>query len=153
MGLFSQEAETALTLNPHSPNYIGTLGYLYVYAGEFERGVALVEEAIRLNPYHPKWFHHALCAARFAQGDYEGAYRIVSKAGFQVGFWDPVIRAAALGHLGRLEEAAACARELLELVPDFEERAHIIVGRGTRSDSVVEKVIDGLRKAGLRIDG
>jgi adenylate cyclase len=153
MDLFSQEAETALTLNPHSPNYIGTLGYLYVYAGEFERGVALVEEAIRLNPCHPKWFHHALCAAHFARGDYEDAYRIVSKAGFQVGFWDAIIRTAALGHLGRLAEAAACARELLELVPDFERRARIIVRRGTSSDAVVEKAIDGLRKAGLRIDG
>ncbi|MCG6927608.1 MAG: hypothetical protein LJF30_20165, partial [Acidobacteria bacterium] len=153
MASFSREAEAALALNPYAPDSIGTLGYLYVYAGEFERGVALVEEAIRLNPCHPKWFHHALCAAQFARDRYEDAYRMVSRAGFQVGFWDSVIRTAALGHLGRLDEAAASARELLELVPDFEKRAHLIVGRGTRSDAVVERTIDGLRMAGLRIDG
>jgi adenylate cyclase len=153
LALFHAEADAALALNPHSPNFAGTIGYLLVTAGEFERGAALVEQAIRLNPCHPKWFHHALCAVHIARGDYEEAYRVVSKAGFQVGFWDPIIRTATLGHLGRVDAAEACARELLELVPDFEQRAHSILRRGTKSDAVAEAAIAGLRKAGLQIDG
>ena len=153
LDLFAHEADTALALNPHAPNYVGTVGYLYVFAGEFERGAALVEQAIRLNPSHPKWFHHALCAAYFARGDYEEAYRTVSKAGFQVGFWDPIIRTAALGQLGRVPEAQECAQALLQLMPDFERRARSILRRGTTSEAIVEKFVDGLRKAGLRIDG
>jgi len=153
MDLFFQEAEAALALNPHSPNYVGTIGYMFVNAGEFERGAGLLHRAMERNPYHPKWFHHALCAVHFARGEYEHAYLEVEQGGFQVGFWDSAIRAAALGKLGRVAEAGASATQLLAMVPDFERRAGEITRRSTKSTALIEDFLDGLRKAGLRIDG
>ena len=150
---FRNEIEMALALNPHSPNYVGTIGYLLVNAGEFERGAALVERAIAWNPCHPKWFHHALYAYHFQRGDYAAAYSEAMKVGFQVGFWDPAIKAAALGKLGRLAEAAEAAGELLAVVPDFEQRARSIAGRTMTSGPLVDDFLDGLRRAGLQIDG
>lgn len=150
---FRREAETALALNPHSPNYVGTIGYLLVNAGDFDRGAALVRQAIAWNPCHPKWFHHALCAYHFRHGDYEQAYKEVLEVGFQVGFWDSAIKAAVLGKLGRASDAAAAAKELLAVIPDFERRAREIAGRTMKAPDLVDDFLDGLRKAGLRIDG
>ena len=150
---FRREAETALALNPHSPNYVGTIGYLLVNAGDFDRGAELVRQAIAWNPCHPKWFHHALCAYHFQRGDYELAYKEALEVGFQVGFWDSAIRAAVLGKLGRTAEAASAAKELLAAVPDFEPRARTIAGRTMQSQPLVDDFLDGLRRAGLRLDG
>ncbi len=153
LDLFHREADAALALNPHSPNYVGTVGYLLVNAGEFERGAALLEQAIAWNPCHPKWFHHALCAFHFQRGDYENAYKEALEVGFQVGFWDAAIKAAVLAKLGRVLEAKQPASELLGLVPDFERRARAIASRSLRSPALVEDFLDGLRRAGLHIDG
>jgi len=153
LDLCHREADTALALNPHSPNYVGTVGYLLVNAGEFERGAALLEQAIAWNPCHPKWFHHALCAFHFQRGDYESAYQEALEVGFQVGFWDPAIKAAVLGKLGRVLEARESASELLGLVPDFERRGRAIASRSMKSPALVEDFLDGLRRAGLHIDG
>lgn len=143
----------ALALNRHSPNYVGTIGYLLVGAGEFECGEALVRQAIAWNPCHPKWFHHALCAFHYQRGDYERAWAEAAQVGFQVGFWDSAIKAAVLGKLGRISEAEAAGGELLAKIPDFDRRARDIASRTMKSADLVDDFLDGLRKAGLRIDG
>jgi len=151
--LFRGEAETALAMNPNSPNFGGTLGYLHAMAGEFDRGCDLLTHAIAVNPHHPKWFHHALYACHFARRDYESAYREVLHAGHPPGFWDPTLRAAALAKLGRLDEARAAGRELLEVKPDAERRLRTILSHSYRHPEVVGDFIDALRAAGLHIEG
>jgi len=153
LALFHAEADVALALNPHSPNFAGTIGYLLVTAGAFERGAALLQQAMAQNPCHPKWFHHALYAVHFVRGEYDEAYNEAMKVAVDMGFWAPAVRAAVLGELGRLEDAAACTTELLRLVPDFEERAHAIVRRTIKWEPLAEAFVDGLKKAGLQIDG
>jgi tetratricopeptide (TPR) repeat protein len=152
MAQFWSEAEAALALNPSSPNYAGTIGYLRACAGDFEGSRPLLETSIALNPCHPKWFHHGLFLVHFARGEYEEAYREALQIGFTVGFWDPTLRTAALGKLGREEEAQAGAREILEMKPDFETRIRELMSYATKTADVVEDFLDGLRRAGLQID-
>ncbi len=146
------EADAALALNPHSPNYSGTIGYVLTLYGEFERGRALLEEAIALNPCHPRWFHHGLFVYHLKRGEYEMAYKEAVEVGFLIGWWDPAMRMAILGKLGRTSEASASARQLLELKPDFERRIRELLPRTVKSADVREDFLDGLRKAGMRID-
>ena len=54
--LFTTEAEAALALNPNSPNYAGTVGYLLAVAGDLERGEALLRRAFDSAPAQPGWF-------------------------------------------------------------------------------------------------
>jgi hypothetical protein len=42
--------------------------------------------------------------------------------------------------------------ELLALVPDFESRARDLTSRPILSDSIVDALLDGLRKAGLGLE-
>lgn len=152
MGRFRDEAEVALALNPSSPNFSGTIGYLLAAAGDYERGAALLRQAIAQNPCHPRWFHHGLFLVHFERGEYDEALREADQVGHQVAFWDPALRAAALGKLGRAGEAEASIRELRRLKPDFERRVRELLPRSVASAEVREEFLDGLRKAGLRIE-
>jgi adenylate cyclase len=149
---FAEEAAVALALNPNSPNFAGTIGYLYACAGDCDRGRELLESSIALNPSHPKWFYHGLYACHFARREYEDAYRDAQKVGFNVGFWDPALRAAALGKLGRFDEARAAGAELRQQKPDFESRVRELLSYTLKRSEVVEDFLDGLRYAGLKID-
>ena len=106
-----------------------------------------------LNPCHPKWFYHGTFIYHFQRGDYQAAYKEAEKVGFQVGYWDSAIRAAVLGKLGRAAEAEAAAREVLALKPDFEHRIAELLPRTIKPADVREDILDGLQRAGLRIDG
>ena len=74
------------------------------------------------------------------------------KPAFGIHFWGPLLRAAVLGQLGRAPEAERAVSELLALVPDFESRARDLTSRPILSDSIVDALLDGLRKAGLGLE-
>lgn len=148
---FIREMEATLELNPGSPFYVGSTGYLLTLAGDCERGRLLLERAVALNPCHPRWFIHGLCVYHYLKGDYERAYQETLKAAFGIAFWGPLLRAAVLGQLGRTAEATAATSELLVLVPDFEARARDLTHRPILSDEIVDALLDGLRKAGLQL--
>jgi len=152
MAPFWSEANAALSLNPNSPSFSGSIGFLLVGAGDFERGRRLLERSIALDPRHPKWFHHALYFVRFARGEYEEAYREALQIGFSVGFWDSTLRTAALAKLGREDEAWAAAGEIREKKPDFEARIRDLLSYTCKPADVLEDFLAGLRQAGLRID-
>jgi len=147
---FLRELEATLELNPGSPFWVGAAGYLLILADGGERGRPLLDKAIAMNPCHPRWFNHGLCVDYYQRGDYERAYQETLKAAFAIHFWDPLLRAAVLGQLGRAAEAASAASEILELVPDFESRAQDLTSRPIMSEALVDALLDGLRKAGLR---
>ncbi len=89
----------------------------------------LLRRATALNPCHPLWFHHGLFIVHFRRGEYHEAYEEAEKVGHEVAFWDPVLRATALGKLGRAGEAEASIRELRRIKPDFERRAREFLRR------------------------
>ncbi|MCL7938622.1 MAG: hypothetical protein M8844_10700 [marine benthic group bacterium] len=146
------EAEVALGLNPNSPNYVGTIGYILVFGGEFDRGEQLLRQAQARNPCHPRWFHHALFHVHFGRGEYEQALYEAEVVGHPIAYYDPVLKAAALGMLGRSAEAADTVELILQLKPDIESRAHELLVRTATPMVVRDTLIEGLRSAGLRID-
>jgi TolB-like protein len=143
------EADVALRLNPNSPYFTGTIGYVVMMAGDFDHGRRLVENAIALNPCHPRWFHHALWLDDYRQERYESSYRAAVTAGPSLGFWHPVVCAAPLGKLQRRPQARAYIAELRRLKPDFEQRSRELIARVIKIEGFTEQLIDGLRKAGL----
>jgi adenylate cyclase len=66
-------------------------------------------------------------------------------------FWDPLLRAAALGELGRTREAEAALAELLALRPDFPSKAAWLIGCYVKFEYLSDAILDGLQKAGLQI--
>jgi adenylate cyclase len=64
-------------------------------------------------------------------------------------FWDPLLRAAALGQLGREREAAQAVAELLRLKPDFPAQGPFLIGCYVKFTDLADAILDGLRLAGL----
>jgi TolB-like protein len=56
LAAFRNSAERAVALNPMDGFTTAYVGFLIAYAGDWERGCALVEKARGLNPHHPGWY-------------------------------------------------------------------------------------------------
>ena len=145
------EAETALALNPNAPGLIGFLGWLLARYGEWERGLAILEHGKKLNPHYPGWFHMAPYLHLYLQERYEAAYQEALAFKMPQFFWDPLLRAAALGRLGREKEGAQALAELLHLRPDFPAAGAFLISCYVKFDYLVAGLLEGLRLAGLKI--
>jgi len=148
-GLFLKQAAQTLALNPNSPYFVGVTGWHTMLLGEWERGLALMKRGMKLNPYHPSWFHLAIFMNYYQREEYENALAEALKFNCPELFWDPVMRAAAHVQLGREEDARTAAGELLKLVPDFATQGRLLIGRYVKVRDLADKVVEALRKAGL----
>jgi adenylate cyclase len=149
--LFLLEAEKAMALNPNSPFYIGYLGWLLAVYGEWDRGLAILAKGMELNPHYPGWFRMAPYFNFYRQDRYLEALQEAQQFQMPQLFWDPLLRATALGRLGRAREAAQAVAELLRLKPDFPANGPFLIGCYVKSKGLADALLDGLRQAGLKI--
>jgi adenylate cyclase len=151
LNLFYEAAERAIALNPNNAFILADLGLWMVYSGRFERGKALVEKAMVLNPLHADWIHFALFLDHYRKGEYREALGVQLKMnvpnnqGIQAGL------AAVYGQLGDTEKAKAALDHILQLWPEFAKDPRAWFVRRRFSVKLLESLMDGLRKAGLEV--
>jgi adenylate cyclase len=127
----------------------GTLAYL----GRGAEAVARAEQALRLSPLDQAiyLFDTRLALAHYANGDLEAAVQFSLRARHENPNFSANLRflAAALGALGRREQAEAVVTDLLRLEPGFRLSAY---ARGLQpfTDPVLrERFLSDLRAAGV----
>ena len=62
-----------------------------------------------------------------------------------------MLKAAVLGQLNRIDEAAKDIVHLKQLKPNFEAEASFLISRYVKEEDLVAHVIDGLRKSGMAL--
>lgn len=145
----------ALTLDRNLAPAHAMIGLAKYRIGRSEETEAHIEEALRLSPRDPfvaAWLSIAGDAKLFL-GDDEGAV-VQLRGALSLNRNNPYtnfLLAAALAHLGRLEEARAAVQAGLALNPEFNMRRY---RAGAASDNPTflaqrERVVEGLRKAGV----
>jgi non-specific serine/threonine protein kinase len=144
------EADRAIELNPLDGGSNASMGSNIAFAGDWERGSALIERAMALNPHHPIWYRGVLSLKEYSKGNYREAVDEAVKANAPYLFWLQVILAAAYGQLGEQAGAAAAIRAITEQVPGFAANARAIGGTWLQTDDL-EHLLRGLEKAGMRI--
>lgn len=147
------QCEVALQLNPYLGAAHCGMADALTFMERMDESIPRFEASIRLSPQDPlRWAFYAYRSlAHLFRRDYELAVEWANNA-LQVPnceHWANAHLAAALGHLGRSDEAAAAAAELLRRNPQFSieyarNRLFYI-----RSSDQVAHYIDGLRKAGV----
>jgi TolB-like protein/Tfp pilus assembly protein PilF len=147
---FRIAAERAIELNPLNGPTIASLGGMIAYAGEWDRGCALVERAAQFHKRHPGWYWFPLFYNSYRLGQYGDALSITLKINLPLFFSTHVVTAAACGQLGNREGAEKALKELLSLKPDFATTARENLGKWIDPE-LAEHVIEGLCKAGLQI--
>ena len=138
-----------LELNPNDAIMAGLAGFWLALAGDDERGLAHLEHASTLIPFHPGWFHIPYCLRHFVRREYEQAYTRAQGIAMPGLFWDPLLRSATLSRLNGPDKAQAALRELLQLKPGFPERAHHYLGTLVITDDLREQLLHSLHDAGL----
>jgi len=149
--MFLKHVELTIALNPNSPYIIGVAGWHMTLFGEWKRGLALLQKGMGLNPFYPSWFHLATYMNEYRLGSFENAFAEAIKFNFPTLYLDPMMRAAALGQMGKLNEAEGALNELLKLVPNFLSQGRNLVGRYVKVNALVNAIMAGLKKAGLRV--
>ncbi len=149
--LFLEEAERALEINPDNANYVASLALHITLVGEQVRGMELMRRAMELNPHHASWYHFVPYLVAYLEGDYEQALGLAHKFNTPKLFWDPMIRAIALGCLDRQRAARRAVDELLALEPDFRKRGRDLIHRLMFQEKTTEALVSGLSRAGLEL--
>jgi TolB-like protein len=147
---FRAAAERAIAVNPLEGYTLGYLGMLIAYSGDWERGCALADRAMQLNPNHPGWYWFPRVFNAYRQRDYQGAREMVHKVNLP-GFWrTQLMLAAANGQLGERIAAGNAVRELLKIRPNFPVIARDEL-KNWYDDALTEHLLEGLSKAGLEV--
>jgi adenylate cyclase len=146
------EVERALELNPNSADAYSVLGAILTFSGSPKEGTAALEKSIRLDPHDPRSATrlYQIAMGLYYSGEYEAAVNAALRVirAFPTHPPPPRLLAAALGQLGRTEEAKQALRKAIELAPGAfapgrkrmpwvrpEDHAHML---------------EGLRKAGWK---
>ncbi|MGW8325514.1 MAG: tetratricopeptide repeat protein [Desulfobacterales bacterium] len=148
--LFLKSVEETIALNPNSPYIIGVAGWHMALYGEWERGLDLLKKGIKLNPYYPSWFHLVTFMDYYRRGENENAFAEALKFNYPELFWDPLMRAVALSQMGRKSEAKTAVSQLLKLEPDFATQGRYLISRYVKIDTLIDEIVKGLQKAGLK---
>jgi len=140
------------TIKVH-PNYVdgyATLAFISSYSGDFEIGLAALDQAIRISPQGTGIYLAVKGRILFLMKRYDEALPLFEEAlernpGFDRGH---LHLAATYAQLGQIEDAEWSVEEALAIHPDItlaKERRESIYLR----ESDLEHYVDALRKAGL----
>lgn len=144
------EVERAITLDPNFAEGYARLGEILNLAGRPEEGVKLLEKAMRLDPHYPSTYLFFLGYGYYAMGRFEDAITTLQRSlARNPDHFSPHRTLAVIySELGRTEEARAEVAEMLRISPNAS-----LSGQKKRmpfrDQLVLEKYMDGLRKAGL----
>ncbi len=148
MAEFATSADRALTLNPNDPTILADLGTKLALTGQWGRGLGLLRTAIERNPVHPGWYHLAFALKAYRERDYETALARALKVDMPEFYISHFVLAIVYGQLERGDEARSAAARLLELYPEFPDRAMEDI-LGPLEPDLVEMILEGLVKAGI----
>ena len=140
-------AERIAEINPNAAFMSGVAGFWLCLAGDYERGISFFERAVELNPLYPSWLHAAPYFYYLHINNPEKALHHANEFGLPDFFWGPIMRAAALGLLGRTKEASAAYERVVSLKPDFSGREKDYVRVFVLDEKLVDLMLVGLRTA------
>jgi hypothetical protein len=148
---FRSAADRALALNPRNANTSAFLGTLLAFAGDWDRGLTIVKRAMTLNPQHPGWYHFAWFYDQYRQGNDAEASAHLKRVNMPEFLWTHLTMAAVSGQLGRQADARAALAALRKLTPGPLDAARVRKDfeHWQRDEGLIDRLMDGLRKAGL----
>jgi len=115
---FRAEASRSLELNSSEGTTLGLIGMYLAWAGEWERGMEMMNKAKLLNPNFPDYYHLAFGVEHYVHERYSDALHELSKA--QIPEFPPmqIFLAATYAKLDKAANAQQHVRLLTQLMQD-----------------------------------
>jgi len=130
---------------------LGMLGFYLSLNGEWERGKEILDRIMKIKISFPVYYYGATALYYYHKNEYENCLKELKKYISPTLFWAPMQRIAVYGQLNRLDEAKEDFEMLKQLKPDFEEKAEYLLSRFIKEDDLVDHMLEGLRKAGMKV--
>ncbi|WP_342237895.1 tetratricopeptide repeat protein [Inquilinus sp. OTU3971] len=144
-------ARAGLARNPNNAELLADLGGRLCLRGQFADGLPLLTEAFARNPGQPSIYRLGFFLAHYMAGRDEDALTEALKIDQRDNRFTHVAHAIAYARLGRNDEAAAEIDLLLQLSPDYGDRAVTDLQARNVAPEIIRAIVDGLRKAGLNV--
>jgi TolB-like protein/cytochrome c-type biogenesis protein CcmH/NrfG len=139
-----------LSLKPTNPEVLGQVGWRTALAKDWDEGIALIRRAIDRSVKAPWGYHLFIAFDHYRRGDYEAALAeadpIAATGMVQIAF----LLAAVHGQLGHQYDARHSLDRARALDATAVEQPRAWLRRHNMPEDLVEHLIDGLTKAGLR---
>jgi adenylate cyclase len=145
------EGERAITLGPNYADGYTWLGVIFNFAGRAEEALEAVEKALRLNPHDPFFYLFTLGFTYRMMGRHEEAIATLRRVLIRNPDHLPTHLhvLVAYSESGQKAESQVEAAEILRLSPQFSlERVRQRLP--FKNPAELERILDGLRKAGLK---
>jgi adenylate cyclase len=155
--LFKKQHEEALAaarrwveIEPNSADGYANLAGILQFAGEPEQVIALIEKAMRLNPFYPFYYTLYMGQAYLSMRRYEEAIEVIKRSVVRnpESMHGHLYLAACYGHLGKDAPAREELAEVRRIHLDF-STTWVQTFMPYKRVSDLDMLVDGLRKAGL----
>ncbi|KAF2343014.1 tetratricopeptide repeat protein [Flavobacterium tistrianum] len=143
-------AEQCLKINPNSSGISSGIGCILIFAGYFEKGFNLLENATHINPAHPWWINVGYCYYYIHKKEYQKSLYWAEKMDFNETIWDPLLKAVSLSLLSEDAKAKIYLKDLLELQPQTATELKETLSSFMFSDETVFRIINSLKRIGLK---
>ena len=117
-----RHAEVALEQAHLHPGNAYVSGMVIGASGDWDRGIAIIREAVRLNPYGPNHRHTLLAVDALLRDDVAEALAEASFLDFPAHLYGPLLRSLCLAELGLDDDARRELAAALALAPDLLDR-------------------------------
>jgi adenylate cyclase len=145
------EANGALAISPNLAHAYGVLGAILVFSGQPQRGLAALERNIRLDPRGPQRVIrlNQIALGLYFSREYEAAVEVAKEVIRTYPDYPHSYRwlAAALGQLGRIDEAKPALKRAIETAPGAFEM-FVLQGLPWLRPEDHRHMLEGLHKAG-----
>ena len=147
---FEREAIAALELAPNDADILSSLGALYAFIGQWDRGVKLVTKAFELNPVSAGgWYHTTLFYDLYRKGRYQEALEIFKQSPLQTITESQQKYVAVYAELGNMEKAREHWQECLKIDPTYSAKAvRETFERWNFEPSFIQRYMQSFAKAG-----
>ena len=152
--LFNREYEKAehhlsraLTLNPNDDLIMIENGRFLMYTNRPSEGAAIVQQAMRHNPYHPNWYWNILGRCFHTAKHYEEAISALERVS-NPPYWTLSYLAACHAEHGNEKKAETLRAATMAARPDF-TISNMARALPYRDEEVLNQLLDGYRKAGF----
>ena len=95
-----------MALNPRNTSTLAFMGVLISHGGEWDRGVAIAQRSMELNPHHPGWYHFPRFFDHYRKREFDQALETTKRLNMPQDFWTHATIAAPCGRLGRRRRPA-----------------------------------------------
>jgi TolB-like protein len=141
------ELDRVVEMRPTNPSLLFMAGVGTAMGGDWDAGIRRIRESMELNALHPGWHHGFLALDALVRDEPALALaeaQLVDTPGL---VWGPLLRAAALAALDRLDDAAHELSQLPSGLPGADDgRRDLFEGHMRLSDEVIGVLVGALAK-------